>query len=610
MIPGRPNLGRILVTNAVITENQLETALGYQLSNGCRLGEAMIALNYCSDTDIAHALAEQMEIPYIDLQLTPPKPNLIALMSREMALELGVIPVRMDGSRLVVAALDPCDIRVDEAVRQATNMEAVLAFAPESQLRALLRQYYSLKSYEEPRTRRPEAQTGEIELEQQTQVSVDKLVSAGQQLSSVRVLNTLIVDAARAGASDLHIQPEETCVHVRYRVDGTMCSIVTLQRDVLESLVARIKIVCGMDISENRRPQDGGCRMRLDNRPVELRSSTLPGVFGESIVLRIASRDASLQRLENLGFEDAMADEFRRLLGEKHGMILVTGPTGSGKTTSLYAALNYVNNEDIKVLTVEDPVEVKLPDMVQVQVEERGGRSFANALRAMLRHDPDVIMVGEMRDTETADIACRAALTGHLVLSTLHTRSACGTLARLYDMGIAPYTISAALNGIMAQRLVRRVCDNCGVEKEPSAGLREYLETRFGKAPGATFRAGTGCASCRGTGVKGRVGVYELLAIDEHIRKMIIDAASPTEIEEYARSQGFDTVEADAFRKARRGIVPIEEVLDLGLGSLSLRVDEGPEIPVDAAEVEERPAMPAAAGPATREACTALAVEA
>jgi type IV pilus assembly protein PilB len=571
MVLGRPNLGRILTTSGIITEDQLESALQYQIDQGCRLGEALRNLGLCTDIQIAQALAEQLEIPFVDLQEVPPSPSCVALIPREVALEYGVLPVRMEGDRLLVAARDPFDVRVDEVVRLAAEVQVVLAIAPESQLCELLHQFYNENVFEETLSRvSEEPETLEEEAQQ---VSLEQLIAGGEQLSAVRVVNVLIVDAVRRMASDLHIEPEETRVRVRYRIDGRLRHVVSLRRDLLSNVVARVKIMCGMDISENRKPQDGGCRVRVDGREIELRVSTLRGVHGEIVVIRVLNQDANLHRLPALGFDATLVRDVRRLLAVRQGLILIAGPTGSGKTTTLYAALNHLNREDLNIMTVEDPVEMKLPGINQIQVHDRAGRTFAATLRSMLRQDPDVIMVGEIRDVETADIACRAALTGHLVLSTIHTQHALGTIARLLDMGVAPWLVGACLKGVLAQRLVRRVCEHCAAPYTLPDGLLHALETVFGGLSDAHFAKGQGCSACHRTGVRGRMGVYELLMVDEDLRHRMTEAKSPKELREYIVRSGFRSIESDAFSKACLGLIPPEEVVDLGFGAATAMDD-------------------------------------
>jgi type IV pilus assembly protein PilB len=591
MVLGRPNLGRILTTSGVVTEEQLASALEYQGKSGCRMGEALVALGLCTDTEIAQALAAQLEIPFINLHETPPSPGCLLLISRELALEYSMIPVRMEEDRLLVAALDPFDIRLDSELRQAVDVPVVLAVAPESQLREVLHQYYTdnvLADAASPG--RDEAE--DLEAEEQDGVSVEKLTEAGEQVSIVRVVNALVADAVRRGASDLHIEPEANRIRIRYRIDGRLRPVVTLQRTLLPSVVVRVKIMCNMDISENRKPQDGGCRVRVDGREIELRASTLRGVHGEIVVLRILNQNAGLAKLDALGLDPEVLADMRRLLAGRQGMVLIAGPTGSGKTTTLYAALSHLNSDDINILTVEDPVEMKLPGINQIQVHERAGRSFANTLRSMLRQDPDIIMVGEIRDGETAEIACRSALTGHLVLSTVHTQHALGTVTRLFDMGVAPWMVAACINGVVAQRLVQRVCEKCAEDYMPPAGLRDALELHFGSVEGAHFRKGRGCSACHRTGVRGRMGVYELLTFDSRLRHLLVSGSDPENpsVYDYLMRHGFKSMEEDAFRKACRGLILPEEVVKLGFQVARAYSDRAPAPP----EVIE--AAPEAAG--------------
>jgi type II secretory ATPase GspE/PulE/Tfp pilus assembly ATPase PilB-like protein/CheY-like chemotaxis protein len=409
-----------------------------------------------------------------------------------------------------------------------------------------------------------------VEVHEEETLTVERLMVAGAEPTVVEIVNVLIADAARKGASDLHIEPMRTNVRVRYRVDGGMRAVMPLQKTLLPNISARFKVMCGMDLSENRRPQDGSCTVRVGGEEMELRVSTLPGINGEIIVARILSRQTTGSlALADLGLEPQTLREFRSLLTARQGMILVTGPTGSGKTTTLYSALNHLNGEEVNIITVEDPVEVALDGINQVQVHDRAGRSFADTLRAMLRQDPDVLMVGEVRDVETAEIACRAALTGHLVLSTMHTQHTVGTLARLFDIGITPYLVASSLNGIMAQRLVRRVCGYCAQPYELPAALHDAMCEHFGDIEGHKFQKGTGCARCSRTGTRGRTAVHELLIIDDDLRRLMNEGAAPSELKRHVFQSGLRTLEADAYSKSIAGLIPPEEIVRLGFGLAS-----------------------------------------
>ena len=567
MVSGRPNLGRILLDQGVVSEVELSRAIAYQAEHGGRLGAALVALGVCQDVDIARALAHQLEVPFLDLEKDPPLPSAVALIPGQIAKEFGVLPVALRGKHLIVAALDPLDIRADEAVRKATELPVILGAAPEDQLRQHIDRLYSEQAFEET-----SASVQLVEDEIETAASIDALTVAGQSVPTVKLVNTLIAEAVRRNASDVHIEPEENQVRVRYRIDGVLQTVVFLPRKQLAAITSRVKIMNGLDIAESRRPQDGGCRVRVDNEPVEIRCSTLPSVYGESLVFRLLRHDPELVDLAHLGMRPHVLKKVRRLLRARHGLFLITGPTGSGKSTSLYAGLETLNDKAVKVITVEDPVELRLQGVTQVQVEDKAGRTFARTLRSMMRQDPDVIMVGEIRDLETAGIAAQAALTGHMVLSTLHTQTAVGAPARLTDMGVAPYIVAAAVTGVLAQRLVQRVCCHCAQPYVVPPNLRTALQARFGDLSRAQFARGAGCRQCYNTGRLGRVGVFELLEIDDELRRLIADGAHTGDLAMYANRQGFRDMEEDAYLAACEGIIPPEGVLSLGM-SLSMEID-------------------------------------
>ncbi|MGV3720999.1 MAG: ATPase, T2SS/T4P/T4SS family, partial [Actinomycetota bacterium] len=450
------------------------------------------------------------------------------------SIQLGVLPTSFCRSNYAVA------------VKDANGEDAVVVSNPFSwdldQLDALNRAFrnrpYRLQItterslaelfLEDPNQRKSHTPSTPVELAEEETLTVERLMVAGAEPTVVEIVNVLIADAARKGASDLHIEPMRNTLRVRYRVDGGMRSVMPLQRSLLPNIAARFKVMCGMDLSENRRPQDGSCTVRVGGEEMELRVSTLPGINGEIIVARLLSRQSGSLALTDLGMEENTLRGFRGLLSSRQGMILVTGPTGSGKTTTLYSALHHLNAEDVNIITVEDPVEVSVEGINQVQVHERAGRSFAETLRAMLRQDPDVIMLGEIRDAETAEIACRAALTGHLVLTTMHTQHTIGTLARLFDIGIAPYLVASSLHGIMAQRLARRVCDFCSQVYEPPIALRRAIQAHFGASAPTVFRKGAGCNRCGRSGVRGRIAIHELLLIDDDLRRLVSEGAPPS----------------------------------------------------------------------------------
>jgi type II secretory ATPase GspE/PulE/Tfp pilus assembly ATPase PilB-like protein len=573
MSSGRPPLGQILLLQEVVTEEDLNRALEHQLSAGIRIGQALIALGFCSYEDIARALSEQLDMPFVDLYATPPPPDFVRMLPRELALEHGALPIRMEGDRLLVVVRDPLDLQADGALRRALGLPIVMGTAPENQIRDVLHQYYTLGSLLASSPDSLGAQA-EVHLIAEQQYPVEKLIAAGEHVSIVNLVNSVIVDAVQRRASDVHMRPDDEGLRIRYRVDGQMCSVATFQRSVLPSVVARVKIMTGMDISDCRRPQDGSCRVSVQGRHIEIRASSLPSVHGETVVLRILSNSNAPPGLDMLGLDPPMLRELHRGLALKSGILLVAGPTGSGKTTTLYSALTYLNRDTVDVVTVEDPVEMRLPEVTQVQVDDRAGRSFAQTLRAMLRQDPDIMMVGEIRDGETADVACRAALTGHLVLSTLHARHALGTVARLRDLGVPPYMLAGALNGVLAQRLSRRICEQCAEEYLLPSTLERVFESYYGPFENRGFRRGAGCSKCHYTGTHGRIGVYEYLAVDEELRRLLAENVETAALRRYLEQRGFRRMEEDAFEKARQGLIAPEEVVELGLG---VALDPGDE---------------------------------
>jgi type IV pilus assembly protein PilB len=571
MALGRPNLGSLLISNGIITEAQLQFALYEQSSTGMRLGETLVALKICTEAQITRALAAQLDIPFIDLQQTKLDPAIVELLPRETVLEYGLLPISLTGDRLLAVVRDPYDIHLDAIVRQATGKELQIALATESDLREALATYCTLTPAT-PHTVDEVAHEIQVhEIHPEGAVSVEQLVAAGKQASTIRIVNTLIAEAVQRRASAIHIAPSAGAVHVRYRIDGELYPVVTLEREQLPSIVARIKLLCKMDVMESRRPQEGHCSLRVEEDRVQLRVSTVPEVNGELLTLRLFVQGERQIAMESLGMDRRLLEQLKRILCKRQGLLLATGPTGAGKTTTLHAALGHLVSSQVNVITVEDPVEVQLAGVSQVQVDERMGQTFAATLRAVLRQDPDVVMVGEIRDPETASIVCRAALTGRLVLSTLHTNHALGTIARLQDMGIPSYMLAASLCGIVAQRLARKVCEECAESHEPSPAIRRFLYSQDENLAGIRFRRGRGCSACHQTGTQGRVGVYEFLPMTEGLRRLLFQGASGRELMEHIRQGKFQSMPQDAFHKACDGLISPEEAVRVGV---SLSVDD------------------------------------
>ncbi|WP_294066340.1 GspE/PulE family protein [Silanimonas sp.] len=501
-------LGDLLVENGLISAEQLQHALGEQRRLGAKLGRTLIDLGMVRENDMLALLSRQLAIPLIDLRSYRFDPMLVRKLPETLARRFRSIVLKEEGEAYLVGMADPTDLfAFDEIARQLGREVRI----------ALVREDDVLRTFDNVYRRTEEISTLAQELSEE--VSNDGMLDLSQlalgedaaDAPVVKLLQSLFVDALQAGASDIHIEPDSDCLRLRQRVDGVLNEQVIREKQIASALVLRLKLMAGLNISEKRLPQDGRFHISARNRGIDVRVSTMPVQHGESVVMRLLDQSGAMLNLETLGMPAPMLARFRHVLRSPSGMILVTGPTGSGKTTSLYAALHSLNGPERKIITVEDPVEYRLPRISQVQVNAKIGLDFAAVLRSALRQDPDVILVGEMRDQETAEIGLRAAMTGHLVLSTLHTNDAVGTADRLLDMGAPGYLLAASLRCIIAQRLVRRVCDSCGEPQLPDANEQAWLaELRPGTST-AGLRRGRGCQHCNGTGYRGRVGVYEYL---------------------------------------------------------------------------------------------------
>jgi general secretion pathway protein E len=471
--------------------------------------------------------------------------------------------VAEDGT-LLVAVSGPLDPAVADELRQTYGRRISLVEAPAAEIQSAILS----ASNEAPSTlRTPDLRAPDLELLAPEEEAIDDLRALANQAPVIKLVNVILLEALRLRASDVHLESTAQGLRVRYRIDGVLQEVSNPPRQYQAAVISRIKIMANLNIAERRLAQDGRIRLRLSDRELDLRVSTLPALHGESVVLRILDHGAGVPDLLELGMVEAVRSSFARLIRLPHGIILVTGPTGSGKTTTLYGALRQINGPAVKIVTVEDPIEYQIEGLTQIPVAAKGGLTFASALRSILRHDPDIIMVGEMRDTETAEISIQAALTGHLVFSTLHTNDAPGGLTRLADMGIEPYLIAATVRGLLAQRLVRVVCDRCGEQYEPSASelgqVRLSGMTTPERATSARpfFRRGSGCEACAGSGYRGRTGIYELLVVSDELRARIVAGAPLDEIRELARQQGMVPLRSDGWTKVCAGITTIEELL-------------------------------------------------
>jgi len=554
----RTLLGTLLVAEGLVTPEQLETALNEQRRNGGgkRIGEILISLRFLSEPNLLRTLSRQLDSPLIDLNEEPPDPQIIALIPSEFALRHELIPVRRNDETLVVAMADPLDINALDDLRLLTGLDIAPMLASPSEIRRLCEQYYMSKMIQG-------VQEAERAVEDEDNLDIADLQKMAKEEFVIQMVNLLVNQAIQDRASDIHIEPFEKEMRVRYRVDGVLHDVHNSPpKRFHAAVVSRIKILADLNIAERRLPQDGRIRIRHAGRQIDLRVSTVPTVYGESDVLRILDKHTAMLGLTELGMSGAIFEQFRRLIQEPHGIILVTGPTGSGKTTTLYASLQEIYSTEKKVITVEDPVEYQLNGVNQIQVHPQIGLTFASGLRSIVRQDPDIIMVGEIRDHETVEISIHAALTGHLVFSTLHTNDAAGAVSRLLDMGAEPYLIASSLMGTVAQRLIRLNCPACRTpyEEKPEA-LREIGITPDILKDRPLMR-GRGCPECRNVGFRGRGGIYEMLVVDDPVRKMIVERASATTIKHYAqREQSMVSMLQDGREKVLRGDTTIQEVL-------------------------------------------------
>ena len=551
-------IGDLLVQNEVITDQQLQTALKEQKNTGRKLGRTLIDLGYVDEDSLLNILSRQLEVPFVQLRNYQFDQNLVKKLPEAMARRFRAIVLAEQGNELLVGMADPLDIFAYDELVRVLRQPVKQAVVRESELLNTLDLVYR---------RTEEIASLAEELEDELGDDAFDLAdlsaeSESEEAPVVKLLKTLFEDAVQARSSDIHIEPDETVVRIRQRVDGVLQEQVMKEKRVNAALVLRLKLMAGLNISEKRLPQDGRFNVRVKGRSIDVRVSTMPVQYGESVVMRLLDQSSGTLDLNATGMPDNLLANFRRMIHKPHGMILVTGPTGSGKTTTLYGALTELNRPEVKIITAEDPVEYRLPRITQVQVNPRIGLEFANVLRSALRQDPDVILVGEMRDHETVEIGLRAAMTGHLVLSTLHTNDSISSAMRLIDMGAEPFLVASSLLGVVAQRLVRKVCDNCREPYQPTDQERVWLES-FDLDPldlEAGFVHGRGCYQCSNTGYKGRIGIYEMLEMNE----AMLDALRRQDVSGFTRaarvSQLYRPLGLCAMDYALRGITSLSEV--------------------------------------------------
>jgi type IV pilus assembly protein PilB len=604
-------LGELLLKENMVTPQQLQEALNHQKMSGGKLGKAFVSLGFVKDEDITSLLSRQYGVPSINLDHFEVDPQTIKIIPAETARKYQVLPLSRSGATLTIAMADPTNVFAMDDIKFMTGYNVEPVVASESALEDSIDKYYgSTRSLELRRDTAPAAGYGspgggptikevlegptlsaddmaaigglsEIDLDSMSDADADvetikseddeidlgNLAKSADAAPVIKLTNVLMVDSLKRGASDIHIEPYEKEFRVRFRIDGVLYNVMALPMKLRDPLISRVKIMAKLDIAEKRLPQDGRIKIKMKvedrSRDLDFRVSVLPTLWGEKIVMRLLDKTKLMLDMTKLGFEEHSLLRFKNAISKPYGIVLVTGPTGSGKTNTLYSAIASLNKPDTNIMTAEDPVEFNLPGINQVQIRDNIGLNFAAALRSFLRQDPNIILVGEIRDYETAEIAVKAALTGHLVLSTLHTNDAPSTVSRMVNMGIEPFLVGTAVNLIQAQRLVRRVCSKCKVDVAAEVPSKTLIDIGFTPDQVGSFQVmkGKGCATCNGTGYKGRVGLYEVMEISEGIRDLIMVGATAVEIKRKAREEGMLTLRESGLKKIENGVTTVEEVL-------------------------------------------------
>jgi type IV pilus assembly protein PilB len=561
--PQRRNLlGQVLKGHGLVTEGQIQEGLQVQRTDGGPLGEILVRLGVITEDQLLVALGEQAGMEVVSLADITIPASIIAKVDNSSANVFRIVPVRNDDGTLVVAMADPMNVGVLEDLMFLLNQEVRGAVAPASEVEAALKKYYPEALGSVERAVKESAKDAEASgLFAAGPLDLADAEAMAKSPPVVKLLNYVLFQAIRDQASDIHLEPFEDEFKVRYRIDGVLYELEAPPRHLAEALISRVKVMADLDIAESRVPQDGRIELVISGRPVDIRVSTLPTLFGESCVMRVLDRSVVSLDLEKIGLRDAELKSLRQLIDRPHGIILVTGPTGSGKTTTLYSALNEANEVGIKIITTEDPVEYDLEGIVQVQINEEIDLTYAKCLRSILRQDPDKILVGEIRDDETARMAVEASLTGHVVFSTLHTNDAPSAITRMLDIGVESFLLAATLEAVIAQRLVRKICPDCSTEYAPDPEVLAELALTPREVKGRTFRYGRGCANCHHTGFKGRQAIFEILLVSERVRQMITENLSTDRIREAALEEGMRTLRDAGLLAIYDGITAVEEVI-------------------------------------------------
>jgi type IV pilus assembly protein PilB len=554
--PGGKRLGELLVDRGLATSEDVEAALGQLPSRlGAKLGRLLVEHGAITETDLAKALAEQHGLPLIDLRSVTPDADASALISEDTARGLIALPIAVAGDTVRVAVADPTPDALQQ-LRQALGKPLAPAVAPEQDILIAINTAYRAISDVGRRVQDFEARD-----KLRRDAAHLEAITVNDEAPVVQVVQMVLTQGVRDRASDIHIEPTDDRIRVRYRVDGALHDVVDLPGSIGPAIVSRIKIMGGMNIVERRRPQDGQISTRVDDREVDIRVSTTAVVGGEKVVMRVLDKSRPLYQLSQLGMPTGLTADFEKLLRSPYGMVICAGPTGSGKTTTLYAALGELNSPERNIMTIEDPVEYTFPTINQIQINEPAGVTFANGLRSILRQDPDIILVGEVRDVETARIAVQSALTGHFVLSSLHATDAISALHRLLDMGIEPFLVASSVTAVVSQRLVRRICEHCQDFYDPAPEELAFLKMFGGTAPATGFLRGTGCNFCAQTGFLDRIGVYELMPLSDEVRELILDRGSHEELRKLCRSQGMRSLQEEALGLVETGVTTLAEVM-------------------------------------------------
>ncbi len=563
-------LGEMLIKSGLLTPQKLQEALEYQKTNGGKLGLNLVKLGFVKEEDITRVLSQQYGVPAINLSKVEIDDAVVKLIPSEVAQKYLIMPVSRTGATLTIAMVDPTNVFAMDDIKFMTGYNVEPVVASEVAIKESIDRYYGsihaleLKKVMDEMAQEETDQNLEL-LDEEQEVDLAKLEAATEEAPVVRLVNLILTDSIKRGASDIHIEPYEKDFRVRFRIDGVLYEIMQPPMKLRDAMTSRLKIMAKLDISEKRLPQDGRIKIKIKlqgkNREMDYRVSVLPTLFGEKIVLRLLDKENLMLDMTRLGFEQESLTKFEKAIFKPYGMVLVTGPTGSGKTNTLYSSISRVNTPETNIMTAEDPVEFNLHGINQVQMKEQIGLNFAAALRSFLRQDPNIILVGEIRDFETAEIAVKAALTGHLVLSTLHTNDAPSTVNRLMNMGIEPYLVATSVHMICAQRLVRRLCKDC--KEEVSMPTQALVDIGYSpeEAPKVKLYKGKGCTVCNNTGYKGRVGLYEVMDITDGMREMILTGASSIELKNKAIEEGMITLRGSGLRKIKAGQTNVEEVV-------------------------------------------------